>query len=749
MPPDDESDPDGGVMARRKRDQATAPLTLLGSRLSATGQPLLPEALARGLAQRSDPSSDVWASLRDSLDPSDLCPKLADDIEIRIFRLRWGNDYAMIANPRALLHYQLEVWEAQLAEQLDGSKTLAELVVARLEEGGDLDANAVTDLVLFLQSAGFLIHQPMDVTTVLAAAVHPPSRGERLKEIAKTLRLDWREADGHVRWWYKKALWALFKPVGFALSAVFAVGGFIAFLVAISSRDYTLSQTDAALDSLILIGLSFVLTYAHELGHALALVHYGRRIKSAGFMLYFGSPAFFVDASDGLMLDRGPRIVESATGPYAEMILAGIGSFMLLLFPDAGFAPLLFKFSLLNYFVIFENLIPLLELDGYFILAETIEVPDLRERSLQFIQHDVWHKLRARERFSKQEVGLGLYAVIGVAFTIFSVWVAIFFWQQIFGNLVTALWAGGLGSRLILLLLALLLIGPVIRGLIALGRTVGRRVHSLWRRAKFKIETSWRVEAAQMIDALPAFDELPADTLSDLAGRVRLVSFRPGAAVFRQGDRPVAFYVVRRGTVRVEEEDPDSGDVSVLRVLTRGDSFGELGLLQSAPRAATVRANDDVELFEVDEATFDRLLSTTLHAPEFALTLQTMAEIRELSAFSTLGTEGVGELLAHGAWITAAPGQPIVEQGGVGDAFFAIRSGQVDVLRDGIRLKTLGAGDHFGEIALLRDVPRTASVVARTPIRAFRLDREGFDLLVRDAFQRGVLKEPTDKTWQH
>ena len=47
---------------------------------------------------------------------------------------------------------------------------------------------------------------------------------------------------------------------------------------------------------LILLGIDYFLTFVHELGHAVVLVHQGRRIKSAGFMIYFGSPAFFVEA---------------------------------------------------------------------------------------------------------------------------------------------------------------------------------------------------------------------------------------------------------------------------------------------------------------------------------------------------------------------------------------------------------------------------------------------------------------------
>ena len=56
----------------------------------------------------------------------------------------------MIANPRRLIHFQLEVWEAELAQRMDGTRTVGELVVDHLEGTGDLDAGAVTDLVTFL-----------------------------------------------------------------------------------------------------------------------------------------------------------------------------------------------------------------------------------------------------------------------------------------------------------------------------------------------------------------------------------------------------------------------------------------------------------------------------------------------------------------------------------------------------------------------------------------------------------------------
>ena len=265
----------------------------------------------------------------------------------------------------------------------------------------------------------------------------------------------------------------------------------------------------------------------------------------------------------------------------------------------------------------------------------------------------------------------------------------------------------------------------------------------------FRAESKWRIEAAELIDELPAFDDLPVEILNDLAGRVSLKGIRAGQPVFRQGDRPTAFYVVRNGRFAVEEEDDESGDVQVLRTMERGDSFGEMGLLESARRAATVRAIEDAEVFEIDKGTFDRLLADSIHAPEFAPTMQAMAELRDLPPFAGLGTTSLAELLEHGRWASVPPGTPLVTQGEASDLFYVIHSGQATVSKDGRDIRTLGPGAHFGEIGLLASTPRTATVTTLTPMRAFALDREGFDRVVADAFTRGNLKLATGRTWHH
>jgi CRP-like cAMP-binding protein len=100
--------------------------------------------------------------------------------------------------------------------------------------------------------------------------------------------------------------------------------------------------------------------------------------------------------------------------------------------------------------------------------------------------------------------------------------------------------------------------------------------------------------------------------------------------------------------------------------------------------------------------------------------------LRGLPLFAPLPPATLEHLAASLVRVRAAPGMEITRQGEVGDRFYVVDDGDLDVTIDGKPAATLGAGDHFGEIALLRDVPRTATVTARTDSSLLALERDEF-----------------------
>ncbi len=100
--------------------------------------------------------------------------------------------------------------------------------------------------------------------------------------------------------------------------------------------------------------------------------------------------------------------------------------------------------------------------------------------------------------------------------------------------------------------------------------------------------------------------------------------------------------------------------------------------------------------------------------------------IRGVPMFAPLPLTVIEQLAQGLVPTTFGEGHTVIEQGEAGDCWYVIVDGSVDVVHDGAPVARLSRGDNFGEIALLRNVPRTASVVAQGPLTAYRLDRSTF-----------------------
>ncbi|HEX9300200.1 MAG TPA: MFS transporter [Actinomycetota bacterium] len=109
---------------------------------------------------------------------------------------------------------------------------------------------------------------------------------------------------------------------------------------------------------------------------------------------------------------------------------------------------------------------------------------------------------------------------------------------------------------------------------------------------------------------------------------------------------------------------------------------------------------------------------------------ETLALVRKIPFFAPLPAPAMERVMTNMTPIQVGSGTVLIREGDVGDLFYVIVEGEAEVASGGRHLRDLGPGAYFGEIALLRDVPRTATVIATTVLRLLALHREPFLLAV-------------------
>jgi hypothetical protein len=141
----------------------------------------------------------------------------------------------------------------------------------------------------------------------------------------------------------------------------------------------------------------------------------------------------------------------------------------------------------------------------------------------------------------------------------------------------------------------------------------------------------------------------------------------------------------------------------------------------AGPRGAFVAAGLMLPLLAA--STWRRLASIDAEAPAPPKSLLLLLRV---PMFGHLPVPVVERVAGQCVTVEFRAGEPVIRQGDPGEHFYVIESGRLDVAVDGQPRPSLGAGDSFGEIALMRDLPRTASVTATTDVRLWMLDRATF-----------------------
>jgi cAMP-dependent protein kinase regulator len=198
-----------------------------------------------------------------------------------------------------------------------------------------------------------------------------------------------------------------------------------------------------------------------------------------------------------------------------------------------------------------------------------------------------------------------------------------------------------------------------------------------------------------------------------------------GDNLIEQGDVGDYFYVLTEGVVSFTIDGEDAGFAS------GGESFGDLAMIYSARRAASVAVQSDSNssnLFRVDQKTFRSLMVKQTRIME-AEKEKLLNSVDFLNNISSIDMKRLAAVLTTRF---AQPGETVIQKGSAGDTFFVISEGEVQVTDMSVgSIKfddmKLSPGDYFGERAIAVDEPRAATVKATKKSILFSISKQAFE----------------------
>jgi cAMP-dependent protein kinase regulator len=225
------------------------------------------------------------------------------------------------------------------------------------------------------------------------------------------------------------------------------------------------------------------------------------------------------------------------------------------------------------------------------------------------------------------------------------------------------------------------------------------------------------------------FSTLDTNDLGIVIGAMKEVLAQPKERLIKQGDAGDFLFVVEAGKLECIIGE------KVVKTCIPGDVFGELALLYNCPRAANVDAADKCTLWQLDRDTFNHIVKEAaqkkrsrydsflqkvpLLAPMDAYERSQLADALKVEEFDKVGAV-------------------IVSQGEEGKKFYIIENGEAVATKNGVQVMSYAPGDYFGELALIRNQPRAATVTTKTSCKLLSIDSGSFKRLlnVNDLLER-------------
>jgi putative peptide zinc metalloprotease protein len=312
--------------------------------------------------------------------------------------------------------------EKFLWEHMDGRASLLEIGTAFVLRYGSFDFEIIPRLIAKLRRAELLTLRPASrLREVLARNQRNPAAraAEAVLHTLERLTVTSRRSHDVFARIYRYGAFLLFTPaaaIGLAVLTVLGSIGAVALWQ--DSAAVTDSLARHPLVAILLVKVLFWMTVvSHQIMHALACVHSGRRVREFGFTMLHGFiPTFYADVTDVFMSTRRARIMNAVAGPLVHLFLASLACWLASLSGPGIWKAFLAASALLQVQSLFVSLYPFcfLEMDGYHVLVDVLGMPTLNHDSWRFVREDLWSRLTGRSPWTRQEVVFVAYFVLSL-----------------------------------------------------------------------------------------------------------------------------------------------------------------------------------------------------------------------------------------------------------------------------------------------------------------------------------------------
>jgi multidrug resistance efflux pump len=343
-------------------------------------------------------------------------PTLRKDLVVSRIETPEGPRF-VLKDPLTRRYFRLREPEYAIARRLDGRTSPAELTSALAAE---------LDIEIDTASLEAFVGQLRQQRLLHDAAAPQPPRERFVRGTPLYLRFRAFDPDRLLDW--------LIRKVRFFFTPYFVIGAaslFVWALLTVLTHRAAIMQDLSRLwnfQSLFFawVTILFVVTL-HEFAHGLTCKHFGGRVHEMGFMLIYFQPAFYCNISDAwLFPKKSQRLWVTAAGASFELFVWSVATLVWIVVEPgtwvSGLALIVMATSAIKQFF---NLNPLIKLDGYYLLSDLLDAPNLRQRALAYLGSRVRRLVGAPSASVSMEVSSrerAIFVAYGAMAFVFSYW---------------------------------------------------------------------------------------------------------------------------------------------------------------------------------------------------------------------------------------------------------------------------------------------------------------------------------------